>query len=201
MTFETEELNIQDYECEKYPIYDIASPNWNPREHFDDTYGIDINIHHTECHPDKTDRLTASIVDGDTSSLPELVARSNESITSNIIPSLLDNSIQQDEFDQSPFVGVCSIADERKDNTLDSIKIPWDIETCYKDNDELSTLSLMEINLDDFDPDLQMTFTSDGFYPDKDNLVMDDPNTMEHNKCGTNKETYYIRSSSLGRSE
>ena len=28
MTFEIEKLDIQDYEGEKYPIYDIASPDW-----------------------------------------------------------------------------------------------------------------------------------------------------------------------------
>ena len=38
MTFATETLELQDLENNKYPIYDIFIPDWNPKEYFDDPY-------------------------------------------------------------------------------------------------------------------------------------------------------------------
>ena len=132
MTFETEKLDIQDYENDKYPIYDIASPDWNPRNHFDDPYGIDIHVNYTECSQKNTDKSIASTANSD-------------------IPSLLDNSIQQDEFDQISTIIGYSTSEKGDNDTLDNIKVPWDIETCYKENDDLSILSLMDINLENND--------------------------------------------------
>ena len=60
------------------------------------------------------------------------MAKSKESIASSNIPSLLDNSFQQDKFDQFSSVDVCSNVDKREDNTMDNMKIPLDIEVCYK---------------------------------------------------------------------
>ena len=37
---------------------------------------------------------------------------------------------------------------ELTNNIMDNIKIPWNIEISYKGNDDLSTLFLMEINLE-----------------------------------------------------
>ena len=49
MTFTTEMLTWEDLESEKYPIYDIAFPDWNPRDHFDDPYSFeDINHEETQ---------------------------------------------------------------------------------------------------------------------------------------------------------
>ena len=41
MTFETEELNIEDMENDKYLIFDIAILEWNPKSHCDDPFAID----------------------------------------------------------------------------------------------------------------------------------------------------------------
>ena len=41
MTFVTEKLVPEDLENNKYPIYDIAIPDWNPKIHFDAPFSID----------------------------------------------------------------------------------------------------------------------------------------------------------------
>ena len=41
MTFETEKLNLEDLENERYPIFDIAILGWNPKYHCDDPFAID----------------------------------------------------------------------------------------------------------------------------------------------------------------
>ena len=40
MTFYTETLTWKDIEENKYPIYEIAIPEWNPKDHFDDPYAF-----------------------------------------------------------------------------------------------------------------------------------------------------------------
>jgi len=40
MNFEIERVNLEDLENRKYPIFDIAIPGWNPKNHYDDPYAI-----------------------------------------------------------------------------------------------------------------------------------------------------------------
>ena len=74
MTFETEEFTIQEFEKAEYPIYDIATPDWNPREHFDDPYGIDIQVNHIQT----TGNVKCDSETFEDESVPQLVARNGE---------------------------------------------------------------------------------------------------------------------------
>ena len=48
MTFYTEILTWEDIENKKYPIYEIAIPEWNPKNHFDDPYAFTEIDNHKE---------------------------------------------------------------------------------------------------------------------------------------------------------
>ena len=40
MAFNTETLTWEDIKNKKYPIYEIAILDWNPKDHFDDLYAF-----------------------------------------------------------------------------------------------------------------------------------------------------------------
>ena len=147
MTFETEEFTIKDFEKAEYPIYDIATPDWNLREHFDDPYGIDIHVNHNKTVGDNKHELETQSDDG---TIPQLVARNIETESiDDTIPSLLDSSLQQDTFDLC--YGISNQAmlnDSHHDHATSKCEIPWEIGTQYQDNEKLSTISLMGIDLD-----------------------------------------------------
>ena len=85
MTFNTELLTWDDIENERYPIYEIAIPSWNPKDYFDDPYAFEGTDRHKEI------RVNVNLS-------KEYECMNNE------MPPLLDNHLQQEEFSNTPSI-------------------------------------------------------------------------------------------------
>ena len=79
MTFNTELLRWDDIENERYPIYEIAIPSWNPKDHFDDPYAFE------EMDDYKHRKVNVNL------------SKEHECVNSDM-PPLLDNPLQHNEF-------------------------------------------------------------------------------------------------------
>ena len=116
MTFVTEKLAPEDLENNKYPIYDIAIPDWNPKMHVDDPMSIN-----------NLGRNQATVLNTKNKS------EDSESNT-NEIPTMTENC---DNFQENKYI-------YGPEGT--TMEVPWDIPSEYDVNDEISVLKLMGIN-------------------------------------------------------
>ena len=132
MTFYTETLTWKDIEEKKYSIYEIVIPEWNPKDHFDDPYAFTEMEHQNEPNVNNT-RLK------------------NCGNIADKMPPLLDNYSQQEMFCNSSYMSINNATEQTKSIDtvpLETISVSWDIEHHYKDNETMSIMSLMGINLE-----------------------------------------------------
>ena len=116
MTFVTEKLAPEDLENNKYPIYDIAIPDWNPKMYVDDPMSIN-NLGRNQATVLSTKKKSED---------PE--SNTNE------VPTVTMN---WDNFKES-------IYNSGPEGT--TMEVPWDLPSHYDENDEISVLKLMGIN-------------------------------------------------------